>query len=95
MPAIAPPVVSSGSVTYTLPASTVVTVAATTNCWVEARASANGKILSVQTLDAGKSETFPAPVWLRFGNPAAVKVTAGTIPLQLPVGPGDLVVLSP
>jgi len=95
VPAIAPPVVSSGSVTYTLPASTVVTVAATTNCWVEARASANGKILSVQTLDAGKSETFPAPVWLRFGNPAAVKVTAGTIPLQLPVGPGDLVVLSP
>jgi Domain of unknown function (DUF4115) len=95
VPPIAAPVLAPGSVTYTVPASTVVTVAALTNCWVEARASANGKILSQQTLDAGKSETFLAPVWLRFGNPSAVKVTAGTISLQLPVGPGNLVVLSP
>jgi hypothetical protein len=68
-------------------------VAATADCWVEARASSiKGKVISAMTLRAGQHESFRAPVWLRLGNPPAVRVTAGTAALELPSdGPGNLI----
>jgi hypothetical protein len=93
---VAPPVLAPGSVTYTLPVRTRVTVAATGDCWVEARPQAGGPVLSVLTLSAGQSETFPAPVWLRLGDPDTVSVTAGSLVLQKPTdGSGDVIVQSP
>lgn len=91
---IAPPVTKAGSVTYTIPAGTPIDVAATRACWVEARAGAGGPVSHVGTLQAGQSLTLASPVWIRMGNPANLRVTAGGTPLQLPVGPGDLVVTS-
>lgn len=89
---IGPPVQRPGSVTYTLPAGTTLTVTATVDCWVEARAGAGGKVLSAGTLLAGRSEQFVTPVWIRFGNPGSVKVTVGGVALQMtPDAPGDLI----
>ncbi len=81
--------------TYTVPASTRITVSALKDCWVEAKTKAGGTTLSAKTLGAGRAETFAAPVWLRFGDPTSVRVTAGATALELPTqGPGDLVVRS-
>jgi hypothetical protein len=90
---ISPSVKRPDSVTYTLSAPAQVTVAATADCWVEARAgSVKGKAISVMILRAGQHESFRAPVWLRLGNPTAVRVTAGTTALELPSdGPGNLI----
>jgi hypothetical protein len=88
-----PPVIKPDLVTYTFPAPTRVTLEASGDCWVEARPSANGKILSAVILIAGHKEAFMSPVWLRLGNPPNVQVTAGRMLLQVPSnGPGDPIV---
>lgn len=92
---IGSPVQGPGSVTYTLPAGTTLTVTATTDCWVEAREGAGGKLISAGTLRAGHTEHFSSPVWIRFGNPGSVKVTVGGVALKMtPDAPGDLIVES-
>ncbi|HET7524176.1 MAG TPA: hypothetical protein VFJ79_08555 [Acidimicrobiales bacterium] len=71
MAEIGPPIQRPGSVTYTLPAGTTLTVTETVDCWIEVCASAGGKVLSAGTLLAGRTEQFVSPVWIRFGNPGA------------------------
>ena len=83
-----------GSLTYTMAAGTPIKVVASNPCWVEVRAAASGPITHVATLQAGHGLSLPSPLWMRLGNPANVQVTAGTTALQLPVGPGDLVIQS-
>jgi Domain of unknown function (DUF4115) len=92
--AIGPPVEAPGSLTYTMAAGTTVTVVASNPCWIELRASAGGPTTQVTTLQAGQTLSLSSPLWMRLGNPANVHVTAGTTALQLPNGPGDLVIRS-
>ncbi len=92
--AVSPPVSAPGSLTYTMAAGTPIKVVASNPCWVEVRAAASGPITHVATLQAGHGLSLPSPLWMRLGNPANVQVTAGTTALQLPVGPGDLVIQS-
>jgi hypothetical protein len=94
MVAISPPVSAPGSLTYTLATGTTIKVVASNPCWVEVRATAGGPVTQVTTLQAGHMLSLPSPLWMRLGNPANVQVTAGTTALQLPVGPGDLVIES-
>jgi hypothetical protein len=90
---IAPPAVAPDLVTYTFPAPTRITVHASGDCWVEAKPSATGTAVSTVNLTAGQTESFMSPIWLRFGNPTQVTVTADHMRLQLPSeGPGDLLV---
>jgi hypothetical protein len=93
--AISPPVSAAGSLTYTLASGTTIKVVASNPCWVEVRAIAGGRITQVTTLQAGHVLALSSPLWMRLGNPANVHVTVGTVALQLPVGPGDLVITSP
>jgi Domain of unknown function (DUF4115) len=92
--AISPPISAPGSLTYTMAAGTTIKVVASNPCWVEVRAAASGPVTQVTTLQAGHGLSLPSPLWMRLGNPANVHVTAGTTALQLPVGPGDLVIES-
>ncbi len=92
--AVSPPVSAPGSLTYTMAAGTPIKVVASNPCWVEVRLAASGPITHVTTLQAGHGLSLPSPLWMRLGNPANVQVTAGTTALQLPVGPGDLVIQS-
>jgi hypothetical protein len=73
---------------------TTIKVVASNPCWVEVRAAAGGPITQVTTLQAGQELALPSPLWMRLGNPANVHVSAGTTALQLPIGPGDLVIES-
>jgi hypothetical protein len=75
-------------------AGTTIMVVASNPCWIEVRATAGGPITQVTTLQAGQTLSLPSPLWMRMGNPANVHVTAGTTALQLPIGPGDLVIRS-
>lgn len=89
------PVSTPGAITYRAATGTAVTVTAIDRCWVEARPDAGGPVLSDNLLTTGQTETFTAPVWLRFGDPTHVRATVGTTQLQLPdQGPGDLVLRS-
>jgi hypothetical protein len=90
--AIGPPVSAPGSLTYRLATGTTIKVVASNPCWIEVRARAGGPITRVTTLQAGQTLSLPTPLWMRLGNPANVHVTAGTAALQVPVGPGDLVI---
>ncbi len=91
-----PPVSAPGSLTYRLPANIRITVSAQQDCWVEVKTSANGRVLFEQTLGPGQRKSWRSPVWIRFGNPSVVDVTAESRRLQLPTdGPGDLIVQSP
>ena len=92
--AIGAPVRAPGSLTYTMTAGTTIKVVASNPCWIEVRATAGGPITQVTTLQAGQTLSLPSPLWMRLGNPANVQVTAGTTALQLPIGPGDLVIWS-
>jgi hypothetical protein len=92
--AIGPPVAAPGSLTYTMAAGTTIKVVASNSCWIEVRATAGGPITQVTTLQAGQTLSLPSPMWMRLGNPANVDVTAGTTALQLPIGPGDLIIRS-
>jgi hypothetical protein len=92
--AIGPPVSAPGSLTYTMAAGTTIKVVAANPCWIEVRPAAGGPITQSTILQAGQTLSFPSPLWMRLGNPANVSVTAGTTVLQLPIGPGDLVVKS-
>jgi hypothetical protein len=93
--AIGGPVEAPGSLTYTMAAGTTIKVVASSPCWIEVRATETGPITQVTTLQAGQTLSVPSPLWMRLGNPAHVHVTAGTTALQLPIGPGDLVIRSP
>jgi hypothetical protein len=92
--AIGPPVSAPGSLTYTLASNTTIKVVASNPCWIEVRARPGGPITQVTTLQAGQTLSLPSPLWMRLGNPANVHVTAGITALQLPIGPGDLVIKS-
>ena len=83
-----------GTITYTLAAAATVTVSAKSDSWIEVRPAAGGPILHIGTLTAGQSRSYPTPVWIRTGNPAALTVTAGTAPLPVPDnrGPIDVIV---
>jgi hypothetical protein len=93
-PAIGSPVAAPGSLTYTMAAGTTIKVVASNPCWIELRPAAGGPVTRVTTLQAGQTLSLPSPLWMRMGNPANVHVTAGTTALQLPTGPGDLVIRS-
>lgn len=91
--AVPSPVKSSGLVTYTLPAGTVVTVTAAHGpCWVEASPSQNATALYQGTLAAGATQRYTSPVFLRFGSTENLIVTARGLSLELPGAPGDLAV---
>ena len=95
VPAIPPPVVSSDSVTYTLPAGTPVKVTAVNRCWVQVRASASAPVTQETILAAGQVITVPSPLWIRFGDPTSATAVVGTTQLQLPQLAGELIVVSP
>lgn len=84
-----------GTITYTLTGSPSVTVAATSDSWIEVRTQMGAPIIWLGTLAAGQSKTYPAPVWIRTGNPAALTVTADGTPLAVPTtsGPIDVIVV--
>jgi exo-beta-1,3-glucanase (GH17 family) len=90
--AIGPPVSAPGSLTYTMAAGTSIKVVASNPCWIEVRAAVGGPITRVTTLQAGQTLSILSSLWMRMGNPTNVHVTAGATTLQLPDGPGDLVV---
>jgi hypothetical protein len=92
--AVGVPVGAPGSLTYTMAAGTTIKVVASNPCWIEIRATTGGAISQVTTLQAGQTLWLRSPLWMRLGNPANVHVTAGTTTLQLPFGPGDLVIRS-
>jgi hypothetical protein len=75
-------------------AGTTIKVVASNPCWIEVRATKGGPITHVTTLQAGQTLSLPSPMWMRLGNPANVHATAGTTALQLPIGPGDLIIRS-
>jgi hypothetical protein len=76
-------------------AGTPVTVVAVNRCWIQARTSANGRILADVILQPGRTMSFPSPVWLRIGDPTNAKVMAGPTALQLPVLAGNLNIITP
>ena len=84
-----------GTSTYTLTGSPSVTLAATSDSWIEVRTQMGAPIIWNGTLAAGQSKTYPAPVWIRTGNPAALTVTADGTPLAVPTtsGPIDVIVV--
>jgi uncharacterized protein DUF4115 len=92
--AIGSPVSAPGSLTYTMVAGAPVEVVASNPCWIEVRDGAGGPLTRVTTLQAGQTLSLTSPVWMRLGNPANVRVTVRTTALQLPTGPGDLVITS-
>jgi hypothetical protein len=93
--AMAAPVSAPGSLTYTVAAGTTVKVTATGACWMEARPRQGGPVTLEKTLAPGQSQTFTAPVWIRFGDPTMIQATVGTTRLQLPVqAPSDLILLT-
>jgi hypothetical protein len=89
---VGPPISAPGSLTYTMATGLAIKVVASNSCWIEVRATADGPITRVTTLQAGQALSLPSPLWMRLGNPANVHVTAGTTALRLPSGPGDLVI---
>jgi hypothetical protein len=91
---VGPPVSAPGSLTYTMASGMAIKVVASNSCWIEVRTIAHGPITQVTTLQAGQVLSLPSPLWIRLGNPANVHVTAGTTELQLPSGPGDLIINS-
>jgi hypothetical protein len=89
---VGPPVSAPGSLTYTMAAGATIKVVASNPCWIEVRTSAGGPVTRVTTVQAGQTLSLSSPLWMRLGNPANVHVTAGTTALDLPSGPGDLVI---
>jgi hypothetical protein len=90
--AVGAPVSAPGSLTYTVAAGTTVKVTATGACWMEARPRQGGPVTLEKTLAPGQSQTFTAPVWIRFGDPTMIQATVGTTRLRLPVqAPSDLI----
>jgi hypothetical protein len=92
--AIGPPVSAPGSLTYAMATGTTIHVVASNPCWIEVRPARGGPVTQVTTLQAGQTLSLSSPLWMRLGNPGNVHVTAGTTDLQLPIGPGDLVITS-
>jgi hypothetical protein len=90
--ALSAPITTAGAVTYTVSAGTEARVQAQGKCWMQARRQAGGPVIDDLTLTSGETKSYTAPVWLRFGDSSRVTVTAGTIPLQLPPAPGDLII---
>lgn len=93
--AVGPPIKAAGSYTYQVAGGTPIVVAARNRCWIQARISANGRVLADVILQAGRTMSFTAPVWLRLGDPTNVGVMAGATALQLPVLAGNLNIVSP
>jgi hypothetical protein len=92
--AIGSPVSAPGSLMYTMAAGAPIQVVAVNPCWIEVRDTAGAPVTRVTTLQAGQTLSLTSPVWMRLGNPANVHVTVETTALQLPTGPGDLIITS-
>jgi len=86
-------VVSTGAqgVTIAVISGSAVDLSARAPCWILARASATGPVLTEATLGAGQTASIPFRdgLWIRLGNPAGVTVLIGGQPLALPGQPGQ------
>jgi hypothetical protein len=81
---------STGVSVYQLSDVAPITVSASGRCWVEVRsADASGPVVHESTLVAGDTLRLTGPVWIRLGNPTAVRITAGSTTLTPPVTTGS------
>lgn len=81
---------SVGVSVYQVPKATPITLVATGPCWVEARSGdTTGPVVYTATMQAGATQSLTGPVWIRLGNPTAVKVTAGGTTVSPPVSNGS------
>lgn len=81
---------SVGVSVYQVPKATPITLVATGPCWVEARSGdTTGPVVYTATMQAGATQSLTGPVWIRLGNPTAVKVTAGGTTVTPPVSNGS------
>ncbi|MCU4187262.1 DUF4115 domain-containing protein [Acidiferrimicrobium sp. IK] len=87
----------AGTITYILNAAATVTVSAKSDSWIEVRTTAGGTVLHTGTLLAGQTRSYPTPIWIRTGKPAALTVTADGARLSVPDdrGPIDVIVTIP
>jgi hypothetical protein len=59
-------------------------------CWVQIRSGgATGTVLYSQTMQAGQTESASGPLWMRLGNPTAVKVSVDGVTVSPPVTSGN------
>ncbi|HET9690342.1 MAG TPA: DUF4115 domain-containing protein [Acidimicrobiales bacterium] len=86
----APPPVSlassspAGSV-YTVTGPVTIAITAADASWVQVRSGGpSGAVISEGLLAAGRTETVPAPVWIRLGNPTGVTVVVNGTPVRAP-----------
>ncbi len=81
---------SSGVSVYQLSEAARITLSASGRCWVEVRAgSSTGPVVHETTLVAGQVERLTGPVWVRLGNPTAVRIEVGSTTLTPPVTTGN------
>ena len=100
-PAVVATSTTSGYATYTIDATSLdVSLATSGPCWVELRnGSASGPVVYQGTLPAGAAQSFHlvAPIWLRLGDPAGMKLVIDGAPVTLPAtsNPFDVAVTAP